>query len=118
MGFVMLYSAAGGSPEPWMDRQMVRYAVGVGIMLTIGMVDLPRLAKIAYPLYAVAFVLLVYVEFMGEIGMGAQRWIDLKFFQLQPSELMKIALCLVLARYFHGLSYEEIGRPWVLIPPP
>ncbi len=117
MGFVMLYSAAGGSPDPWMDRQMVRYAVGVGIMLAIGMVDLPRLAKIAYPLYAVAFVLLVYVEFAGEIGMGAQRWIDLKFFQLQPSELMKISLCLVLARYFHGLSYEEIGRPWVLIPP-
>ena len=117
MGFVMLYSAAGGSPDPWMDRQMVRYAIGVGIMLTIGMVDLPRLAKIAYPLYAVAFVLLVYVEFAGEIGMGAQRWIDLKFFQLQPSELMKISLCLVLARYFHGLSYEEIGRPWVLIPP-
>jgi rod shape determining protein RodA len=117
MGFVMLYSAAGGSPEPWMDRQMVRYAVGVGIMLVIGMVDLQRLAKIAYPLYAVAFILLVYVEFMGEIGMGAQRWIDLKFFQLQPSELMKISLCLVLARYFHGLSYEEIGRPWVLVPP-
>ena len=59
MGFVMLYSAAGGSPEPWMDRQMVRYGVGVAIMLAIGMVDLQRLAKIAYPLYAVAFILLV-----------------------------------------------------------
>ena len=117
MGFVMLYSAAGGSPEPWMDRQMVRYGVGVFIMLMIGMVDLPRLAKIAYPLYAIAFVLLVYVEVAGEIGMGAQRWIDLKLFQLLPSELMKISLCLALARYFHGLSYEEIGRPWVLVPP-
>src|SRR5262245_4293806 len=117
IGFVMLYSAANGSPDPWMNKQMVRYAVGVCIMLAIGMIDLQRLAKVAYPLYAVAFVLLVYVEFFGEIGMGAQRWIDLKFFQLQPSELMKISLCLVLARYFRGLSYEEIGRPWVLIPP-
>jgi rod shape determining protein RodA len=96
---------------------MVRYGVGVAIMLAIGMVDLQRLAKIAYPLYAVAFILLVYVEFAGEIGMGAQRWINLGSFQLQPSELMKISLCLVLARYFHGLSYEEIGRPWVLVPP-
>jgi rod shape determining protein RodA len=117
VGFAMLYSAANGNVDPWMDRQMVRFAVGVCIMLAIGMVDLQRLAKIAYPLYAVAFILLVYVEFAGEIGMGAQRWIDLKFFQLQPSELMKISLCLVLARYFHSLSYEEIGRPWLLVPP-
>ena len=117
IGFAMLYSAAGGDPDRWMNKQMIRFAVGICIMLAIGMVDLQRLAKIAYPLYAVAFVLLVYVEFAGEIGMGAQRWIDLKFFQLQPSELMKISLCLVLARYFHGLSYEEIGRPWVLIVP-
>lgn len=117
IGFAMLYSAANGSPEPWMNKQMMRYGVFVVVMLTIAMIDLQRLAKIAYPLYAVALVLLVYVEFFGEIGMGAQRWIDLKFFQLQPSELMKISLCLVLARYFHGLSYEEIGKPWVLIPP-
>jgi rod shape determining protein RodA len=117
IGFAMLYSAAGGNADQWMNKQMVRFAAGVCIMLAIGMVDLQRLAKIAYPLYAVAFVLLVYVEFLGEIGMGAQRWIDLKFFQLQPSELMKVSLCLVLARYFHGLTYEEIGRPWVLIVP-
>ncbi|HET6621131.1 MAG TPA: rod shape-determining protein RodA [Dongiaceae bacterium] len=117
IGFAMLYSAASGNVEPWMNKQMVRFAIGVCVMLAIGMVDLQRLAKIAYPLYAVAFILLIYVEFLGEIGMGAQRWIDLGPIQIQPSELMKISLCLVLARYFHGLSYEEIGRPWVLIPP-
>ncbi|MGH6892703.1 MAG: FtsW/RodA/SpoVE family cell cycle protein, partial [Dongiaceae bacterium] len=77
IGFAMLYSAANGNVEPWMDKQMVRFAIGVCIMLAIGMVDLQRLAKIAYPLYAIAFVLLVYVEFFGEVGMGAQRWIDL-----------------------------------------
>ena len=117
IGFAMLYSAAGGNADVWMNKQLVRFGVGIGIMLAIGMVDLQRLAKIAYPLYTVAFILLVYVEFAGEVGMGAQRWIDLKFFQLQPSELMKISLCLVLARYFHSLSYEEIGRPWVLVLP-
>ena len=117
IGFVMLYSAANGNAEPWMDKQMVRYGVFVVVMLMIAMVDLQRLAKIAYPLYGVALVLLVYVEFLGEVGMGAQRWIDLGPVQLQPSELMKISLCLVLARYFHSLTYEEIGKPWVLIPP-
>lgn len=70
VGFAMLYSAANGNADPWMDRQMVRFAVGICIMLAIGMVDLQRLAKIAYPLYGVAFILLVYVEFAGEIGMG------------------------------------------------
>ncbi len=117
IGFVMLYSAANGNTEPWMNKQMVRFGVFVVVMLMIAMVDLQRLAKIAYPLYAVALILLVYVEFLGEVGMGAQRWIDLKVFQLQPSELMKISLCLALARYFHGLSYEEVGKPWILIPP-
>ncbi|HEY3149770.1 MAG TPA: rod shape-determining protein RodA [Dongiaceae bacterium] len=117
IGFAMLYSAASGNVEPWMNKQMVRFAIGVCIMLAIGMVDLQRLAKIAYPLYCVAFLLLIYVEFLGADAMGAQRWINLGPIQLQPSELMKISLCLALARYFHGLTYEEIGRPWVLIPP-
>ena len=69
----------------------------------------PLLAAPAYPLYGARLLLLVAVDVAGEIGMGAQRWIDLGFIQLQPSELMKIALVLVLARYFHGLSYEDIG---------
>lgn len=117
IGFAMLYSAANGNAEPWMDKQMLRYGVFVVVMLMIAMVDLQRLAKIAYPLYGVALVLLIYVEFLGEVGMGAQRWISVGPVQLQPSELMKISLCLVLARYFHSLSYEDIGKPWVLIPP-
>ena len=117
IGFAMLYSAAAGDADKWMNKQMIRFAVGVCIMLAIGMLDLQRLAKIAYPLYAVAFVLLIYVEFLGSDAMGAQRWIAVGPIQLQPSELMKVSLCLVLARYFHGLSYEEIGRPWLLIVP-
>ena len=62
-------------------------------------------------------MLLVVVDFAGIIGMGAQRWIDLGFIKLQPSEVMKIALVLALARYFHGLADEDIGRPWRLIVP-
>jgi rod shape determining protein RodA len=73
--------------------------------------------RYAYVFYAVTFALLVYVEFAGEIGMGAQRWIDLKFFQLQPSEVMKIALVVALARYFHGLGPANIARPQFLIGP-
>ena len=117
IGFAMLYSAAHGSAEPWMDAQIKRFALGLVGMLVLGLIDLRYYMRFAYLFYGVAFVLLVYVEFLGEIGMGAQRWINLGFMQLQPSEMMKVALVLSLARYFHGVDWEAVGKPWVLIPP-
>ena len=117
IGFVMLYSVAGGSLEPWAGRQMSRFAVGVALMLIIGMIDI-RFFRFVSPLaYLGAFGLLVAVEFAGIRSMGAQRWIDLKFIQLQPSELVKVTIVLALARYFHGLSSEEIARPFYLLVP-
>ncbi len=117
IGFATLYSAAQGSLEPWAAKQMVRFAIGIGIMISVAMVDLRFWLRNAYILYAVAMVLLVAVEAKGTVGMGAQRWIDIGFIQLQPSEIMKIALILSLSRYFHGASFQEIGRPLFLIPP-
>ena len=117
IGFAMLYSAANGSADPWMDRQVIRYCFGFALMMAIATIDLQRLVKAAYTLYVLTFMLLIYVEVAGEIGMGAQRWIDLKFFQLQPSEIMKIALVLALARYFRGISHEDMARPLILIVP-
>jgi len=117
IGFAMLYSAAHGNADPWMNAQIKRFALGIVGMLILALIDLRYYMRFAYAFYAVAFVLLVYVEFLGEIGMGAQRWINLGFIQLQPSEMMKVALVLSLARYFHGVDWEAIGKPWVLIPP-
>ena len=117
IGFAMLYSAAHGSAEPWMTAQVKRFGLGLVGMLVLALIDLRYYMRFAYVFYAIAFVLLVYVEFLGEIGMGAQRWINLGFIQLQPSEMMKIALVLSLARYFHGTDWEAVGKPWVLIPP-
>jgi rod shape determining protein RodA len=117
VGFATLYSAGNGNLDPWADRQMARFAVGLFIMFGVALVDLRFWLRHAYAIYAVAFVLLVYVEVAGEIGMGAQRWIDLGFFQLQPSEIMKISLVLAMSRYFHRLSFEDIGRPLYVIWP-
>ena len=117
VGVAMLYSAAGGRWEPWALRQAIRFAPAFWIMLFIAMVDVRVWLRFAYAIYTVMLVLLLAVEVMGQIGMGAQRWIDLGFFVLQPSELMKPALVLALARYFHGLTLEQIGRPLVLVPP-
>ena len=110
LGFAMLYSAANGSLEPWASRQMTRFGVGLMLMFIVAMVDIRQLHRFSYVFYAVALALLVAVDVMGRVGMGAQRWIDLGVFQVQPSELMKLALVLALARYFHGLGPEEVGK--------
>lgn len=117
VGFLTLYSAANGNVDPWASRQMMRFFVGLVVMLAVAMVDIRFWMRWAYVLYAIALVLLVAVEIRGSVGMGAQRWIDLGFIQLQPSEIMKITLVLALARYFHGASYQDVGRPVFLIPP-
>ena len=117
IGFAMLYSAAHGSADPWMDRQMARFAIGAAMMFGAAMIDLRLLMRFAYPAYLVSILLLVWVDFAGQVGMGAQRWIDLGVVQLQPSEIMKVTLVLTLARYFHGLSYDDVGRPLSLIVP-
>jgi rod shape determining protein RodA len=119
IGFATLYSAANGSWQPWAAKQAIRYGVAVGIMLAVAMIDVRFWLRYhaAYVFYAVAFLLLIVVQLHGRLGMGAQRWIDLGIIQLQPSELMKIAQVLVLARYFHGVPPEDIGRPHLLIVP-
>jgi rod shape determining protein RodA len=71
----------------------------------------------AYWIYGASLTLFIAVDQHGAVGMGAQRWIDLGFMQLQPSEIMKIALVLALARYFHGLSAENSGRLRYLVVP-
>jgi len=117
VGFAMLYSVAGGSVDPWVKRQGMRFAMGLGLMFVIALVDIRLWLRYAYVIYGVALALLVSVEFIGSVGMGAQRWVDLGFFQLQPSEVMKISLVLALARYFHGLSLEEAQSLRYLLPP-
>ncbi len=117
LGLAMLYSAANGNADPWMSRQAARFAVGLAVLVAVALVDLRFWLRNAYLLYAIAVLLLIFVEIAGHIGMGAQRWINLGFIQLQPSELMKIALVLALARYFHGRSHDEVGKPLVLIVP-
>lgn len=116
IGFTALYSAAGGHIDPWASRQMARFAVGVVGMVIIALIDIKMWYRAAYPFYAAGLILLIIVEIMGKIGMGAQRWIDLGFIQLQPSEFMKIAVILALARYFHAASMEDMRRITFLIP--
>ncbi|MCK5273477.1 MAG: FtsW/RodA/SpoVE family cell cycle protein, partial [Alphaproteobacteria bacterium] len=102
IGIAMLYSAADGSMEPWAKRHLFRFLIGMAALIAVAVIDLRIWLQYAYVVYGVALVLLVGVEVAGKVGMGAQRWISLGVFNVQPSELMKVAVVLALARYFHG----------------
>ena len=108
VGLAALYSAAGGDFEPWASRQFMRIVLGFILLFAIALTDIKFWYRMAWPIYGGGMVLLAIVEVMGRIGMGAQRWIDLGFIQLQPSELMKIAVVLALARYFHAATLQDM----------
>lgn len=117
IGVAALYSVAGGSWSPWAMSHGLRYAVALGLLVVIAVVNLRFWMVMAYPIYAVALALLLAVEFFGHEIMGAQRWVIIGGVQLQPSELMKLALILALARYYHGLRVDQASHPLYLIPP-
>jgi rod shape determining protein RodA len=117
VGFLMLYSVAGGSFTPWVEPQVKRFAVGLVLMISIAMVPIWFWRNMAALAYLLSLVLLVLVEFFGVSGMGAQRWIDLGFMRLQPSELSKITLVMFLAAYYDWLPMKKVSHPfWVAVP--
>ncbi len=117
VGYLALYSAAGGAAEPYATRHILRFGFGLVLMVSIAMIDIRFIAKLSWLSYAAGVGLLVMVLRMGHVGKGAQRWIELGGMQWQPSELMKLALILALAAWFHKASWERMGNPLFLIPP-
>jgi len=117
IGFAMLYSVAGASFSPWAGKQMAYFAFGLVLLVGAAMMDIRFWLSIAYPAYAVSLLLLVVVLFAGHSALGAQRWISLGPIEIQPSELMKIALILALACFLHGLSVEDVSKPLRLLIP-
>ncbi|MEO3416819.1 rod shape-determining protein RodA [Roseovarius sp. CAU 1744] len=116
-GFLMLYSVAGGSFSPWAAPQMKRFALGIALMIFVAMVPIWFWRNMSVVAYIVSLLLLVAVELVGIEGKGAQRWINLGFMRLQPSELMKIALVMILAAYYDWLPLKKTSRfIWVVIP--
>ena len=117
IGYVALFSAAGGSPEPYATRHIVRFGFGLVMMLCLALVDIRLIARLSWPVYGVSVALLALVLRMGHVGKGAQRWLDLGGLQMQPSELAKIGIVMALAAWFHRASWERMGNPLFLIPP-
>lgn len=117
MGWLMLYSIAGGRLDLWAEPQMKRYVMGLVLMFIVAFTPIWFWRSMAGLAYGLSIILLLIVEFFGTVGMGAQRWIDLGFMRLQPSELMKVTLVMALANYYDALDDKKVSRPlWVLIP--
>ncbi len=108
IGTMTLYSAANGNWEPWAVRHISRFGVALLVMFGLAMIDIRYYYQCAYAFYFVTLFLLFVVEITGHIGMGAQRWINLGLFKIQPSELMKIGMVLFLARYFSTTTLQNI----------
>lgn len=117
VGFLMLYSVAGGSFTPWAEPQIKRFALGFVAMMIVAMVPIWLWRNLSGLAYGMSMLLLLGVTFFGETRKGSQRWIDLGFMDLQPSELMKITLVMFLAAYYDWLPAKKVSRPfWVLLP--
>jgi rod shape determining protein RodA len=117
IGIITLYSANSGDLNPWAHTQILRFLFFLPIFCLIIFLDIRIIYKLSYILYFIGIIMLIYVNLLGHFAMGARRWINLGFFNLQPSEFMKIALILALAKYFHNLHIYKIKNIIFLLVP-
>jgi len=110
ISIVVLYSAGGGNWRPFALSQLMKIILGLGVFFVAAFMNIKTWIKSAYLIYAVALIMIVLVTFVGHTGMGAQRWLNLGIIHIQPSELIKIALVLALARYFAWFNSVELGQ--------
>ena len=109
VGLSMLYSVSGGEFEPWTLKQGLRYVLALCVMFFVAVIDIRVWYKATWGIFFACLVLLLAVEVFGVVGMGAKRWIDLKFMKVQPSELMKIAVILATAKFYNGLNTQQVS---------
>ncbi len=116
VGYAALYSAAGGSGEPYANGQIDRFFGALVMMFVIAMIDIRAIAKISWVAYALGVLLLLMVMKFGHVGLGAKRWMTIGGMEIQPSELMKLFLAMAMAAYFHRASFERVGNVLFLLP--
>ncbi len=117
IGIAALYSVSGGSFSPFADRHALRFVLTAGMMIAIALTPLEWWLNLAAPAYGAALILLVLVPIAGVEALGARRWLAIGGVTFQPAELMKLALVLMLARYYQWLGARRVSRPqWVLLP--
>ncbi len=117
ISIIMLVSAGGGSWQPFALSQLIKILLGLGVFFFVAFVNIKTWIKSAYLIYTIALLMILFVTLFGHTGMGAQRWLDLGFITIQPSEFIKIALVIAMARYFAWMnSVETVQLKNYLIP--
>jgi rod shape determining protein RodA len=116
-GALMLFSIAGSSWTPWAAAHVARFGICLVMMIALAMIDVRVWFALAYPVYGLGLLLLVAVEAVGDVRLGAQRWLSIGSFSFQPSEVMKLGIVLALARLYHGVSAERARLSWWLLVP-
>ena len=106
--FVM-YSTDGGEILFHTKNHFVKLAVFFPLMIFIAFFNIKFWHNFSYLIYFIVILLLIYVSFFGIKSSGSQRWMDLYLFVLQPSELMKVAIIMCLAKYYHRLKIENVN---------
>ncbi|MET0360599.1 MAG: FtsW/RodA/SpoVE family cell cycle protein, partial [Sphingobium sp.] len=115
-GCIVLFSAAGGHIMPWAGMQAARFLVFCVMAESIARIPFSFVERLALPAYAAVLAALVLVELIGGVAGGSQRWINLGFMQLQPSEFMKLTCVLAVARFYTLLPARQV-RSWTAIWP-
>ncbi|MBU6418511.1 MAG: rod shape-determining protein RodA [Proteobacteria bacterium] len=116
VGYAALYSAAGGSPQPYAQSQLIRFCGALVLMLGIAMVDIRFIAKLSWPAWVLGVLLLIAVMKFGHVGLGAKRWMTVGGIEIQPSELMKLFLAMALGSYFKRATPEQTGNFLFVLP--
>jgi rod shape determining protein RodA len=109
-GLIVLYSAAGGSAQPWAIKQGIIFSSFLCVAIAMSWMSEGTIKSLAFPLYGVTLIMLIGVEMLGFVGKGAQRWLDLGPIRLQPSEFMKPAIVLTLARFYDLVPAADLRR--------
>jgi len=117
IGFINLYSVGGGSFYPWVLPQLQKFSFGLVIVVGIALIPISFWQTSSYHIYFIGLILLVMVEIIGVRLMGAQRWLDLGIVQIQPSEIMKVAMVIAVANYYSQTNPTKVSRPLYLIFP-
>lgn len=117
IGTATLYSVAGGAFDPWAQRHALRCFAGIAALLACALIPIRIWLTLAIPAYLTALALLIAVPLAGTEALGAKRWLTLGSLSIQPSEFMKLALVLILARFYATLPPANLSRPlYVAIP--
>ena len=112
-----MYSSEGGEILYYTKNHAIRFVVFFVMMFLISFINIKFWHKLGYFFYLISLVLLIFASFYGVKISGSQRWINLFIFNLQPSELMKIAIIICFAKFYHRIQVSNVNKLKNLIIP-